>query len=198
MDFNITINNENITVQFIQTRSVKHCYIKILDASNIRIKAHPSFSLEQAKEVVNKKFAWLEKHIVRLKAKELESHEFYYLGKKYDRRKNFLSQEELDAFLKKEAKEQILPMVEEFALKMQCHPKQIKFRKNKSRWGSCSTHNVINFNFLLMKFPKSVIEYVVIHELAHIKHKNHSKAFWNYVEAFCPTYKEQERLLKLF
>lgn len=198
MDFNITINNENITVEFVQASSVKHCYIKILDASTVRVKAHKSFTLTQAKEVIQKKYAWLEKHITRLQEKELASHEFYYLGKKYDKRKNFLNDSEYETFLKQEAPKVILPIVEEFASTMQCHPTQVKFRKNKSRWGSCSSKDVINFNILLLKFPKSVIEYIVVHELAHIKHKNHSKAFWNCVAQFYPTYKEQERLLKLF
>lgn len=198
MNFNITIDNENIEVEFIQSRRVKHCYIKIMSASNIRIKANPSFSCDDAKKLIEKKQRWLEKHIIRLKEKALEPHEFCYLGKRYDYSKNFLNDDELDVFYKKRAQEIIPPMVEMHAQRMDCHPTQVKFRKNKSRWGSCSSKNVINFNILLMKFPKSVIEYVVIHELAHIKHKNHSQRFWSFVERYCSDYKEQERLLKLF
>lgn len=198
LNFNITINNENIAVEFIQSRRMKHCYIKILNASNIRIKANPRFSYDDAQMLIEKKYRWLEKHIVRLKQKELLPHEFCYLGKRYDYTKNFLNSDELDKFYKNKALEMIPAFVETHARRMNCHPTQVKFRKNRSRWGSCSSKNVINFNILLMKFPQSVIEYVVIHELAHIKHKNHSQSFWNFVEQFCPDYKEQERLLKLF
>ena len=81
---------------------------------------------------------------------------------------------------------------------MSLYPSNLKFRNNKGRWGSCSYKNSISLNINLMKFPLSVIEYVIIHELAHIKHKNHSKFFWDLVEVFCPKYKDEEVLLKSF
>ena len=58
--------------------------------------------------------------------------------------------------------------------------------------------NGLNFNILLMKFPIEVMEYVIVHELAHIKHKNHSKDFWNLVAVYCSNYKEVEKLFKNF
>ncbi len=81
---------------------------------------------------------------------------------------------------------------------MQLFPTSIKYRKNKRTWGSCNFKNGLNFNTLLVKFPLEVIEYVVIHELAHIKYKNHSKDFWNLVYKYCSDYKKREETLKSF
>ena len=68
----------------------------------------------------------------------------------------------------------------------------------KSKWGSCSVKNSLIFNYYLAKLPEDIIEYVVVHELAHIKHKNHQKEFWDLVSKFIPDYKERiKRLRKL-
>jgi predicted metal-dependent hydrolase len=87
-------------------------------------------------------------------------------------------------------------MVEKYSNIMNLYPSSINYRKNKRTWGSCSHKNDLKFNTQLCKFPKSVAEYVVIHELAHIKHKNHSRKFWDLVSIYCPDYKQRENLLK--
>lgn len=66
----------------------------------------------------------------------------------------------------------------------------------KSRWGSCSSKGNLNFNSSLIQAPDSVIDYVIIHELAHLIELNHSPKFWNIVEKFCPDYQEAEKWLK--
>lgn len=124
----------------------------------------------------------------------MDENEFYFLGVKH---KN-LDNRNLDFFYKNEAKKIIPPIVEKFSNIMQLFPTSIKFRKNKRTWGSCNYKDDLNFNILLVKFPFEVIEYVVIHELAHIKHKNHSKFFWSLVYKYCPDYKKREKLLKSF
>ena len=104
----------------------------------------------------------------------------------------------LDLFYKKEIQKILPTRVEEFSKKMQLFSTSISFRKNKRTWGSCNFKNGLNFNILLMKFPIEVMDYVIVHELAHIKHKNHSKDFWNLVAVYCPNYKEIEKLFKNF
>jgi predicted metal-dependent hydrolase len=103
-----------------------------------------------------------------------------------------------DNFYKQQAIEQIYTMVEEWSNKMNMHPKNIGFRKAKRRWGSCSSQNTLSFNYYLMKLPLEIVEYVVVHELAHIKEKNHSKNFWAVVEEFLPNYKELVQELREF
>lgn len=99
-------------------------------------------------------------------------------------------------FYKTKAKEVIPPLVHKYSKIMSLHPQEIKFRKTKKQWGSCSSKNVLSFNTMTMKLPIDVIEYIIIHELAHIKHKHHKKDFWNLVEQFMPDYKDKINTLK--
>lgn len=69
-------------------------------------------------------------------------------------------------------------------------PTSVKISSAKKRWGSCSGKNRINLSWMLLFADEKVINYVIIHELAHIIHHNHSKFFWDCVEKYCPDYKE--------
>lgn len=62
---------------------------------------------------------------------------------------------------------------------------EVKVRNNKTRWGSCSGKDNINLNIHLMRLPDRLLDYVILHELGHVKHKNHSRNFWSYLESIC-------------
>ncbi len=96
--------------------------------------------------------------------------------------------------LKKSAQAIILPLIEKWTAIMMVQPTFVGFRYNTSRWGSCSSKNRLNFNTRLATMHPDFIEYVVVHELAHIRHKNHSKDFWAEVEKFLPDYKIRKKL----
>ena len=81
---------------------------------------------------------------------------------------------------------------------MKLFPEYVGFRKSKTKWGSCSERNRITFNPEIMKLSSSLIEYIVIHELAHIAYKNHSKEFWILVKKFMSDYVKKEEELKVF
>lgn len=106
-----------------------------------------------------------------------------------------LTEEELKE-LKKKAKKIILPLVEDYSEIMGVIYGRVAFRTQKTRWGSCSREGNLNFNCLLALCPEPVIRYVVVHELSHRVHMNHSKAFWHLVEEFMPDYKEHRKWLK--
>lgn len=72
----------------------------------------------------------------------------------------------------------------------------IHIKDQRSRWGSCSSKKNLNFNWRLIMAPEPVLEYVVIHELCHLRHMNHSADFWKLVESICPGYKQYKRWLK--
>ncbi len=76
------------------------------------------------------------------------------------------------------------------------HYNRITIRDQKTRWGSCSAKGTLSFNWRLMLAPPAVLDYVVIHELCHLTHMNHSKAFWALVESACPDYRTHRRWLK--
>lgn len=75
-------------------------------------------------------------------------------------------------------------------------PKQVKVNSAKTRWGSCTSSGTINFTWRLVMAPLEIIDYVVLHELAHLKVKNHSPRFWKLVEKICPDFKRQRKWLK--
>ena len=106
-----------------------------------------------------------------------------------------LSSEELQN-LAKQAAEELSEKVRHFANVMGVSVSRITIRSQKSRWGSCSAKGNLNFNCLLMLCPEEVRDYVVIHELCHRKHLNHSADFWAEVELYCPDYRIQRKWLK--
>lgn len=73
---------------------------------------------------------------------------------------------------------------------------RITIRDQKTRWGSCSAKGTLSFNWRLMLAPPAVLDYVVVHELCHLTHMDHSKAFWALVESVCPDYRIHRKWLK--
>lgn len=105
-------------------------------------------------------------------------------------------QTHIDRFYKKEIEAYLPPIVSKWSDKMSLYPTDIRFRKTKRQWGSCSGKNVLSFNTMIMKLPEDVIQYIIVHELAHITHKNHQKKFWDLVGKYLPNYKVQIAELK--
>ena len=106
-----------------------------------------------------------------------------------------LSEEELKA-LAKEARKDLTARTEAFAALMGVSYGRIAIRHQKSKWGSCSSAGNLNYNCLLMLAPEAVRDYVVVHELCHRRHMNHSPAFWAEVGRVLPDYKSARKWLR--
>ncbi|NLA87393.1 MAG: M48 family metallopeptidase, partial [Clostridiales bacterium] len=106
-----------------------------------------------------------------------------------------LSKDEQEA-LRKQAKAVIPLKVAHYSRLMGLTPLGITITSAEKRFGSCSAKNRLCFSWRLMRYPDAAIDYVVVHELAHIMHKNHGKAFYALIESYMPDYKERKRLLK--
>jgi len=106
--------------------------------------------------------------------------------------------EKIDRFCRGKAEEKITKLVRKYSDIMRLYPEYVGFRKSKNKWASCSERNRLTFNPELMKLSSSLIEYTVIHELAHIAHKNHSKEFWKLVKKFISDYTKKEEKLREF
>lgn len=98
--------------------------------------------------------------------------------------------------LRSEAKKVIPELVAKYARIMGVSPAGIKITDAGKRFGSCSGRNSLCFSLRLMSYPAEAVEYVVVHELAHIRYKNHSRDFYAYIERFMPDFREREKLLR--
>ena len=98
--------------------------------------------------------------------------------------------------LKELAREPIYESLRRFAPQMGVNYGRVTIRCQKSRWGSCSSAGNLNFNCLLALAPREVLDYVVVHELAHRREMNHSSRFWAAVERIMPDYKRRRKWLK--
>ena len=101
-----------------------------------------------------------------------------------------------EARLKTLAKEVIPPRVAHYGSIMGLVPTSVKITSAKTRFGSCSAKNGLCFSWRLMQYPMEAVDYVVVHELAHIVHKNHGKAFYALIGSVLPDYPERRKLLK--
>ena len=91
----------------------------------------------------------------------------------------------------------ILPSkIDQYARQMGVEPTGLTVTSAKTRFGSCSGKNRLSFSWRLMAYPEAAIDYVVVHELAHIRYKDHSRAFYGFVESVLPDYRDRIRLLK--
>jgi predicted metal-dependent hydrolase len=102
----------------------------------------------------------------------------------------------LEWWYRDEARRIINLRVREFAAILGVIYSRLTIRDGRSRWGSCSSLGGLNFSWRLILAPPEILDYVVIHELAHLRELNHSPRFWAIVAAHCPAYRTHQRWLK--
>lgn len=102
----------------------------------------------------------------------------------------------VEAWFKQSAITLLSNKVEYYSAQLNLYPSSIKVRQYKARWGSCNNNGQLSFNYLLMMVPDWVVDYVVVHELCHLKHLNHSRQFWALVTAYFPRFQEAKAWLK--
>ena len=98
--------------------------------------------------------------------------------------------------LRRKAEEIIPKKVEYYSEIMGVKPKSVRITSAQKRFGSCSSRNTLCFSFNLMQYPDEAVDYVVVHELAHLIHLNHSREFWNTVKKYMPNYEIVRNMLK--
>lgn len=145
------------------------------------VRAPMRFSERKIKKLIEEHCEWIEK-------KTAES---------IERKSNHpkLSEEEIAAY-KKQAKALLPVLTEKYADIMGVEYGTVKITSAQKRFGSCSGKNNICYSYILMQYPIEAIEYVVVHELAHTVHHDHSRAFYDLIAKYLPDYKQREKLLK--
>lgn len=101
----------------------------------------------------------------------------------------------LEKWLRKEARREILPRVDDWAWQTDLHPTRVIIGDRKTRWGSCSARGTLSFCYRLVMAPPWVIDAVVVHELCHLRHLNHSRSFYALLDRHCPRHREARNWL---
>jgi predicted metal-dependent hydrolase len=101
-----------------------------------------------------------------------------------------------EAFLKEAARAALLAASDHYAAKVGRPYGRITLRDTRSRWGSCSSRGNLSYSWRLIMAPPDVLDYVAAHEVSHLVHMDHSRAFWAQVEAICPAYRTPRKWLK--
>ena len=193
-------------------RSIK---VEILPDRTVKVTAPRLLPQSVIDSFLHKRDRWIRTRLSRPPAKTLEDgHAIDYLGQTYHLKMNegkankvffegnYLCVEakspkkKLMQWLSQRAFEVLEDRVSIFAKQMSVQPGDLRVKSMRTRWGSCSSVGNLNFNWSLVMAPLPVLDYVVIHELAHIKHMDHSKAFWKVVAAYCPEYKVYVKWLR--
>ncbi len=183
-----------ITIQ--KSKKIKTLSLNITPSLEVILKMPDSCPQARANAFLKEQKAWLKKTLSAMQKKYSFLHSQTYQNKilVFDEEKNAndYTLTELKKILKTYL-EQKLPLI---AQKMQTSYTHFSVRNNAKVLGSCSYHNRLSFALLLVCAKKEAIDYVIIHELAHTIHKNHSKNFWRCVEIFCPNYRALRERLK--
>lgn len=156
--------------------------VEITRDAKIVVRAPIAMSDAEIRAFLDSKSVWIEKHIALAKNKKTaDAHCF--------------SSDELRKLAEK-LKPTLLRSVGRYAEIIGVNYGRITIRAQRTRWGSCSQKGNLNFNCLLSLAPSEVLDYVVVHELCHLRHMDHSKEFWADVMKYCPEYKSAKAWLK--
>jgi predicted metal-dependent hydrolase len=147
-------------VYFFQSPRAKHLRITIKHDKTIRVTIPRRGNLHQAKEFLLSKTSWVQKQLLKI-----------------EQNADLREIPDLNIDLEK-AQTNLFNRLNYFAEKYNFSFNRATFRRQKTRWGSCSRKNNINLNINLVMLPQHLQDYVLLHELVHTRHKNHGKAFW--------------------
>ncbi len=193
--------------------------LQISSGSGLELILPRGYEIKEAESFILKKASWIKKHLSSVKVKE---NEFFLFGKELKVNQTFdlfikrhrvsFKNGELsivspegstekpkkiyEACLRHSARTYIEQRARELATRFNFKIGRISIRAQKTRWGSASGRGNLSFNYRLLKYRKEVIDYVIIHELCHLKEMNHSKKFWLLVEKYSPNYKQLRYELK--
>lgn len=160
--------------------------IEITSDARIVVRAPLRVSVRDINRFIGEKADWIDKHLKKVQDRQKEL---------LNNPPKELTSQEIKLLVTK-AKRIIPVKVRDYARLMGVDYGRITIRMQKSRWGSCSSKGNLNFNCLLMRTPDEIVDYVVVHELCHLKEMNHSPRFWAEVEKVLPDYKERRKWLK--
>jgi predicted metal-dependent hydrolase len=177
-------------------RKLKHARINVNDAQQVKLIIPENFSENEIIDLIEMKKEWIEDKIKKLSIKSdsisLDKNKILYLGNSID-----TPSTDLLSWYKTQASAYIKNRVKEIAATHIIPFNSIFIRDTKHKWGNCSIKNNLSFNWRLILMPPDIIDYVIIHELCHIKVLKHTNAFWLRVQNLCPNYRSHSEWLHI-
>lgn len=183
---NTPIGKSNIKIEIIRS-SRKTLAIEIRPDMRVIVRAPYQASGSYIEQFIADRTDWIVEHLRKLEQKNRQCNDALPVKK--------LSNDEIKKLADK-ACSYIPGRVAHFAPLVGVTYGRITIRNQRTRWGSCSSKGNLNFNWRLIFAPEEVVDYIVVHELAHRKEMNHSRAFYNVVASVLPDYKVREKWLK--
>lgn len=157
--------------------------VEITKDGNIIVRSPKKCSQKTIDEFIRKNAQWIERTLIKVEQRRL-------IAEKYA-----VADKDKAEYIKK-AKDYLPERVRYWSSITGLVPSYVHITSAQKRYGSCNGKNGICFSFRVMAYPEEVIDYVILHELAHIKHKNHSRDFYMFIEKYMPDYKNREKILK--
>ncbi len=178
----IILNNKEVTYTFRRYKLSKRLKLIVRQDASIVVTAPWRFSEKKAEKFVHEKSDWLLERLnffeKQNRGREIKTSRADYLKQKEKARKLIL--------------QKLKDLNKYYAFKYI----RVSVRNQKTRWGSCSKQGNLNFNYRLIYLPDKLVDYIIIHELCHLKEMNHSVRFWKLVEKAAPGYRVARRELK--
>ena len=208
----LSINGKEYEVVITKKRGNRNTYLRVKDDLKIYVTTNTFTSNKEIENIIIKNQKSVISMINKMEKRQKNNEGFLYLGKRYDviytcnegihikKKKVFVNRDtDLDKWYKKQAsivfQQHLDDCYNRFSRNIP-YP-TLTIRKMTTRWGVCNTKDKrVTLNLELMKKPIYCLDYVIMHELSHLIHGNHSKAFWSLVEENCPEYKQIKKILK--
>ncbi|WP_319372138.1 YgjP-like metallopeptidase domain-containing protein [uncultured Ilyobacter sp.] len=184
------------TIQYkIIKRSKKNYILRIRDENSIELSIPKRETYKNGEYFIIKNIEIIEKKLTEYEKKRRQINPngtVRFLGEILPKRKNSF----MESNMKEEGIKILLEEVKKWSEIIGVYPAKIRVKPLKSSWGICYSNGNITLNIKLIKADLKIMKYVIIHELCHLLHHNHSKEFWNEVKKFFPEYKEAKKILK--
>lgn len=216
----VMLNARSVAYRVVRSRRARQVRLRFLGPGTVEVVVPPRFRLPPIEEILCSKQRWIARQLDRLDAlPPIKSNRVGYLGTEYDvvvqrlpgRTVRIVMEQGhfqlalpdgvqpapvVESFLRRQARTILHEQTRVWADVMQVQYGRLSVRDQRTRWGSCSDNAGLNFSWRLVMAPLPVLEYVVIHELMHLREMNHSKRFWEGVATYCPAYRQQRAWLK--
>lgn len=223
VDEALAVGNRRIPMVLVRNPRARRYVLRLRPDGTARVTIPRGGSITEGRRFAERNSAWLERQLQRsaehpnIREKWVPGSEFYFRGaivkievgvngksdivrfgdeqlKTLDPVSDF--RPAIERYLWRLAAKEFPPKVFEYAEVHQLTVRRITVRNQKSRWGSCSRRGTISLNWRLIQVPEFVRDYIILHELMHLRQMNHSARYWKEVERVCPAYETAEKWLK--